>query len=190
MPVRSRIAILLGVLSLATGALPLNAQRLTFKAAAGAAVPVSDAGDRRDTGPTASLSVESRLSGRWSLRLDGDWSLLDAPPAPVGREPSFQDADLQTYGVALNVVGRLFPSGTTPYLLAGVGAYRLQALGRGPNPYGTTGAVQAGLGVEGGIWRRINPFAEVRLTVPATDYGAREFSPTVYWPVLVGVQIR
>lgn len=182
--VRSRIAILLGGLALATGALPLSAQRLTFRAAAGAAVPVGDAGERRDAGPAASLSLESRLSGRWSLRLDGDWALLDAPSAS-------EHADLRTYGVALNVVGRLFPSGPTPYLLAGVGAYRLQAVGQAPNPYGITGAAQAGLGVEGGrIWRRINPFAEVRATVHATDYAAREFSPTVYWPVLVGVQIR
>lgn len=184
-----RIATLLTAAA-AMAVLPLDAQRLTLRAAAGAAVPVGGAADGRDAGPAASFSLESSLSRRWSLRLDGDWSLLHAPSAPAGQQPTFEHADLRTVGVALNVVARPFESGATPYVLAGIGAYRLQADGQARSPYGTTVAVQAGLGIEARLWRRINPFAEVRATVHATDYASREFSPTVYWPVLIGVQIR
>ncbi len=77
-----------------------------------------------------------------------------------------------------------------PYLLAGIGAYRLQQVGGRASPYGTTGALQMGGGMDVNIWRRVDPFVEARAIVHVTDYGSDEFSPTAYWPLVIGLRIR
>lgn len=136
------------------------------------------------------LSVESRLSRLWSLRLDGEWSRLNGPPAPAGQEHFSEYLDLRTVGLSLNGSLRLSESEFAPYLLAGLGAYRLQRVGGPPNPYGTTGAVQVGFGMNANLWERVSPFVEARALVHVTDYGSDEWSPTVTWPVLLGVRIR
>lgn len=182
-----RMPILLAALLLAAGAPSLGAQRVTSGGGMGVALPVGDAAERRTSGPAATVTFELYLSRRWSLRLDGDWSLLQGRPAPAGQEVQ-PAADLQAYGVALNAVARVFDAATTPYLLAGAGVYRLQA-GDARNPYGPTAALQAGVGVETRVSPRIQPFAEARITVHATDYASREFAPTIYWPLLFGLRI-
>lgn len=136
------------------------------------------------------VSVESRLSQFWGLRLDGEWSLLNARPAPAGQEAYSQYADVRTYGLSLNGILRFSEDELAPYLLVGIGAYRLQAIDQRPSPYGTTGALQAGFGIDGNLWERVNPFVEARAMVHVTDYASDEFSPTVYWPVLIGLRLR
>ena len=185
-----RATLLLAALTVLTGAAPLHSQDLSFRAGVGTAIPVGGAGQRRDAGPAVMLSVETRLSPFWSLRLDGEWSLLNGPPAPAGQEYYSNYTDLRTAGLSLNAVLSLSEGALAPYLLAGIGAYSLQREGDDLSPYGTTGALQAGFGIDAAVWERFSPFAEARAQVHITDYGSDEFSPTVYWPVLIGVRIR
>lgn len=156
----------------------------------GAAFPVGGAGERRDAGPAALVSVESRQSKYWSIRVDAEWSLLNARPAPAGQEGHFQYADLRTYGASLNGILRFPEDAITVYLLGGIGAYSLQAVDQRRSPYGMTGALQAGFGIEGNFWKRVNPFIEARALSHITDYGSDEYSSTTYWPATVGLRIR
>lgn len=169
---------------------PLQAQDVSFRAAAGVAVPAGGAAERRDTGPSAMLSVETRLSRVWSLRLIGEWSQLTAVRAPEGQEHLAKYQDLRTIGASLNGVLTFSEGRLAPYLLAGIGAYRLQRVAAPASPYGTTGALQAGIGIDGNLWGGVDPFIEARTMVHVTDYGSDEFSPTVYWPILIGLRIR
>lgn len=178
------------VVALLLGAGALQAQGISIRGAAGAAVPVSGAGALRDAGPAALLSLESQLSRGWSLRIDAEWSVLTGPPAPAGREHFSNYGDLRIYGASLNGILRFSEDETTPYLLGGIGAYRLQQSEGDPSPYGITAGMQAGAGIDASIWRRANPFVEARVLVHLTDYGSHELTPTVYWPVLVGLRIR
>ena len=172
------------------GAGGLQAQGIFIRAAAGAAIPVFGAGAIRDAGPAAMLSLESPLSRRWSLRVDAEWSRLDGPPATAGREHFSQYGDLRAVGASLNGILRFSEDEAIPYLLGGIGAYRLQQSGGDPSPYGTTAGVLAGAGIDASIWRRVNPFIDARMLVHLTDYGSHELAPTVYWPVLIGLRIR
>lgn len=185
-----RATLLLATFTALTGVAPLQAQDLSLRAAAGAAVPVGRTGEERDTGPAAMLSVEIRLSRLWRLRLDGEWSQLTGTPAPAGQEQFSNYQDLRAIGASLNYVLKFSEDQLAPYLLAGVGAYRLQRVDAPASPYGTTGALQAGIGIDGNFWGWVEPFAEARAMVHATDYGSDEFSATVYWPILVGLRIR
>jgi len=144
----------------------------------------------RDAGPATLLSVEIPLSSRLSVRMDGEWSLLRGPTAPAGQESMSDFQDLRTLGISLNGVMRLSDGRVAPYLLVGAGAYRLQRLDAPASPYGTTGAVQAGSGLDSNRWSRVNPFVEARAQVHATDYGAGDFSATVYWPVVIGLRLQ
>lgn len=185
-----RSTFLLALFAALAGTAPLRAQEISFRAAAGAAVPVGGAGDRRDAGPSAMLSVETGLSRLWSIRLDGEWSQLTGPPAPEGQEHFSNYQDLRTIGASLNGVLRFSDRQFAPYLLAGIGAYRLQRVNAPPSPYGITGALQGGMGIDGNFWGRVDPFMEARVMVHVTDYGSDEFSPTVYWPILIGLRVR
>ena len=169
---------------------PLQAQGITFRAAAGAAFPLGGAEELRDPGPSVTLSIEKRLSSLWSLRLDGEWSELEGVPAPEGQEHFKEYQPLRITGGSLNGVLRISSYPITPYLLAGIGAYRLQRVEAPRSPYGITGAVQAGVGVDGNLWERVNPIIEARAMVHLTDYGSDEFTPTIYAPVLIGLRIR
>jgi hypothetical protein len=182
----SRVGLLVIALAVAVGSASLDAQVLV-RAAAGAAVPVGGAGERRDLGPAATLSVESRLTN-WTLRMDAEWSLLRGPAAPAGQEHFSNDQDLRTLGISLNGIMRLSEDRLAPYLLIGAGAYRLQQVDASASPYGTTGALQAGIGLDSDLWSRINPFVEARAQVHVTDYGGHEFGPTVFWPVVIGLR--
>lgn len=179
--------------ALLSGAAPLTSQDQSLRVAVGTAVPVGGAGERRDAGPAAMLSVDFAPSVRGplqgNLRLDVEWSLLTAPPSPAGETRPLH-GDLRAYGASLNAVVKVPTNSIEPYLLAGIGAYRLQRAGATRNVYGTTPAVQLGVGLDGNRWRRINPFVEARALMHVTDYGSDEFSPTVYWPVLLGVRLR
>jgi hypothetical protein len=182
----SRTILFVITLAVSGGSASLEAQNLV-RAAAGAAVPVGGAGERRDIGPAATLSVESGLTN-WILRLDAEWSLLRGPAAPAGQEHFSNYQDLRTLGISLNGIMRPSEDRLAPYLLIGVGAYRLQQVGASASPYGTTGALQAGIGLDTYLWGRVNPFVEARAQVHLTDYGAQEFEPTVFWPVLIGLR--
>lgn len=183
----SRIAFLACTVAVFAFMVPLRAQGLAFKAGAGAAIPFGGAGDIRDPGPAALASLEFGLGPELSFRLDAEWSVLHAPSAPAGQ--AFRYADVRSVGASLNGVLRSPQDVLTPYLLVGIGAYRLQEIDRERSPYGTTGALQAGIGIDGSFWERVNPFAEARAMVHVTDYASDEFSATVYWPVLIGLRI-
>jgi hypothetical protein len=185
-----RVGLIVSAMALVVGPASLEAQAPSVRAAAGAAIPVGGAGERRDGGPAAVLSVETTLSSRWSLRVVGEWSLLRGPTAPAGQEHFSTHHDLRTLGVSLNGMMRLSDERLAPYLLVGAGAYRLQGIGDRASPYGTTGAVQAGFGLDSNYWSRVNPFMEARAQVHATDYGASDASATVYWPVVIGLRLQ
>jgi hypothetical protein len=176
----------------------LVAQSLTARAAAGVAVPVGTAGgagERYRPGPAAEIAVETPLSvgasGRGSLRVGATWVRL---PGRVIAGPSgagARYADLGMLGGSLDLVVARTGGAAEPYLVAGLGAYRLQKRGERRNPYGTTAALQAGVGVDLRPRSRIGPFVEARLVLHVTDYAsAAEFVPTVHAPVRVGVRIR
>ena len=158
--------------------------------AAGAAVPVGDASDLRDTGPSAALSLETQLSTRLLLRLDGEWTRLQGPSAPPGQERFSTYQDLRAVGASMNVLFRLIERKASPYVLAGGGAYQLQRIDAPRSPYGTTAALQAGFGMDGKIWERLNPFVEARAVVHLTDYGSHDFSLTTYWPLMLGLRLQ
>ena len=186
-----RPLVLLGALGALLAATPAHAQEIILKVAGGAAVPVGGAAEQRGTGPATMGTVEFRLGSHWGVRIDAEWASLDAPAAQETERGRFAHADVRVYGGSLNGVLR-FPEGggLAPYLLIGIGAYRLQAVDAHPSPYGTTGALQAGFGIDAAAWKRLNPFAEARAMVHVTDYASAEYTPTVYWPILVGVRVR
>lgn len=185
-----RAALLLGALALLATTPPLRSQGPSINVAAGAALPVGGTGERHGAGSTALISVVSspsvRGAVRMNLRLDAEWAWLPSRVDP-SRTPA---RELRAMGVSLNVVSAPVTDGVTPYLLVGLGAYHLQRAGEGPSAYGPTPAVQLGAGLDGPRRRRVRPFAEVRALVHVTDYASREFSPSVWWPVTVGVRVR
>lgn len=136
------------------------------------------------------LSIEARLSNLWSLRFDGEWSSLRGPTAPDGEEIYSNYQDLRSLGASLSAIRRLSRDSLEPYWLVGMGAYRLQRVDAPESLYGTTGAVQAGVGLDSNVWGRIDPFVEARVQIHLTDYGAEEFGPTIYWPVVIGIRFR
>lgn len=184
------IFVFLGLV-LAVSGTSLFAQDLSYRVAAGAAMPSGTAGESRNLGPATTLSVALALSPYFSVRFDTEFSLLDGLPVPPGQPSNFDYGDMRTFGASLNGIVRLFEDRYSTYVLGGIGAYRLQHLGGRPNPYGTTVAVQFGIGVDTNLWDRFNPFIEARAQAHVTDYGAEEFSTfTTIWPVMVGVRIR
>lgn len=186
-----RTALLFGALTVLLAVKPLSAQALSVRAGAGSAIPVGGAKKVRDAGPAAAIAVELGLSRRWRVRLDGEWSLLNGPAAPPGQEIYSRYSDLRTQGGSLNAVMRFSDGAFSPYLLAGIGAYRLQRVRAPKSPYGTTPALQAGVGVDVNLSRSIGAFAEARGQVHTTDYGAaREFGWTTFWPLIAGIRIQ
>jgi hypothetical protein len=184
-----RALVSIGALALLAGAAPLRAQGTHLRVGAGLALPVGDAGDRYRAGPLYMASLQAPLGGLWSVRFDGEWSRVNGREyvPPGGPRPA---PDLRAAGGSLNAVRHLSRARAAPYLLAGMGAYRLQRVGDRPSVYGTTPMVQLGLGVDATVLRRINPFAEVRAQVHLTDYAADELHASVFRPVVVGVRIR
>jgi len=166
------------------GAAPLRAQDLSFRAAVGPAIPADGTAERLHPGPAAMISFETRVNRAWSLRWDGEWSLLTGRSFPAGRQP-----DLRAIGASLNGLRRFSATPVTPYLLLGVGAYRLQRVGAPTRRSRWNVAVQAGFGIEDGLWDRVAPFLEVRGMMHLTDYASAEFTPSVYCPILIGVRI-
>jgi hypothetical protein len=175
----------IGALALLAGAAPLGAQGTYFRAGTGLALPVGEAGERYRAGPLAAVSIQTPLGGRWSVRFEAEWSRMDGRSDGTATPP-----DLRTVGGSMNAVRHLSRPPAAPYLLAGIGGYRLQRVGDHPNGYGTTPMVQLGIGVDGTVLRHINPFAEVRAQVHLTDYAADELSPSVFRPITLGVRIR
>lgn len=160
----------------------LSAQMLDVRLGGGAARPVAGSDDLFASGPAAQLSLGAQLSRVFGLRLDAEWGRLAG--GHVASEPD----DVHVYGASLNVVLRVPDLVVTPYALVGIGAFRIHPGGDEPY-YGTTGAVQAGLGVELHVWDRVRPFAEIRQTLHLTDVAAPEFRATVVRPAVVGVSV-
>lgn len=187
----SRTALLIGALTGLLAVMPLSAQATSVRAGAGRVVPVGDAKKVRDPGPAAAIALELGLSRRWSVRLDGEWSLLNGPAAPPGQELYSQYSDLRTLGGALSAVMRFSEGAFSPYLLAGIGAYRLQRVKAPRSVYGTTPALQAGVGIDVNLSRSIGAFAEARGQAHITDYGAgKDFGSTNYWLLIAGFRLR
>ncbi len=179
-----RTLVSLGALALLAGAAPLDAQGTFFRLGTGLAQPVAEAGERYRAGPVAAASIQTPLGGRWSVRFDAEWSRMDGRSFGTVTAP-----DLRTVGGSMNAVRHLSRARAAPYLLAGIGGYRLQRVGDHTNGYGTTPMVQLGIGVDGTVLRYINPYAEVRAQVHLTDYAADELSPSVFRPITLGVRI-
>ena len=184
-----RTAPVLCALALAAGAAPLPAQELSYRAGAGIAFPLGAVSERRQAGPSAAVSVQAPMGGLWSLRLEGDVSMLRGRAALPDR-PHSATSPLWAMGATMSGVRRVGGGDHGPYLLVGLGGYRLRIENESPSPYGITGALQAGLGVEGGGRGGLIPFAEARTVVHATDYGASDFRLTMHLPVVVGVRLR
>lgn len=190
-PGRLVLCALMALLGLATTAewSPVSAQEVIVRPNVGVAVPLGSAGEVRSLGPMTALALETRF-GRWGLRLDGEWALLDGTPAPPGQEIFTEYQDLRSIGGSLNLVRTFSEGDLAAYGLVGGGAYRLQRTDAPPSVYGTTRAVQMGLGVESDHWDRIRPFMEGRLLVHLTDYGGRQYGFTVVAPVGVGLRVH
>lgn len=179
---------LLAALFACAMAAPLQSQELSVRAGAGTVIPVGGAAEDRDLGPTALLSVEIPATRRFTVRVDGEWSLLDGADAPPGSASSSQYQNLRIAGVSLNAVRRANPDRPGGYFVFGIGAYRLQRTGAIRSVYGTTAAVQMGTGIERRFGRAV-PFAEARAQLHVTDYGSNEFTPTIVLPLVLGLRI-
>jgi hypothetical protein len=179
-----RTPVRIAALALLAGAAPLAGQGTCFRVGTGLAQPVSEAGERYRAGPLAAASIQTPLGGLWSVRFDAEWSRMDGRPVGQVTPP-----DLRTVGGSMNAVRHLSRARAAPYLLAGIGGYRLQRVGDDPNGYGTTPMVQLGMGVDASVLRHVHPFAEVRAQVHLTDYAADELSPSVFRPLTLGVRI-
>lgn len=188
---RIGFALVFGVLTTAACTTALPAQDLLFKAGAGITVPGGRWGEGREPGLSTMVSVELRLSSMWALRLDAERSMLRARPAAPGSETNLTVADLRSQGASLNGVLNFPEARVAPYVLLGVGGYKLQQVGRARNPYGRTSAIQAGVGLNSNLWKRVNPFLEARWMLHLTDYASgEEYSFSAYIPIVAGVQIR
>lgn len=192
LPLMSNIgfAFVFAAVTTVTDVTPLPAQELLFKAGAGITVPVGEWSERRGAGLSTMVSVELRLSSMWALRLDAERSALRARPAPPGSETDPDYADLRSWGASLNGVLNFPEARVTPYILLGIGGYKLQVVDRARNPYGRTSAIQAGIGLNSNLWKRVNPFLEARGMLHLTDYASSEYSASAYLPILIGVRIR
>lgn len=157
---------------------PLHSQEIDFRAGAGVAVPIGPAGLRYHPGPAGTLSADWELSPAFLLRLDGEWTWMATRRSPY---------DIVTYGLSLNAVLRVPEASVAPYVLVGVGGYRLQKIGT--RPHEITTAVQAGLGVDADLWDRFAPYVEVRTIAHVTSYASDDLTPTVFLPVTAGVEV-
>jgi hypothetical protein len=174
-------ATMLAVLLIAQAG-PVRAQDGAITAGLGLSIPRGTAGERYGFGPAGRLSVEVQRGSRLAFRLDAEWSRMP------GGILEFYPEDLLTYGGSLNALWRFRGSRYVPYLLLGAGGYRLQRMGDDPSVYGTTPALQAGVGLEAWYRATMAVVVEMRTVAHLTDYAAEEFTPSIFWPVMAGLR--
>lgn len=163
----------------------LSAQAITPSLAVGAAVPTGGLGAFRDPGPSvrAALSFGGR-SQFTKLRLEAELSRMPGHVGSAVPNPTRQGTLEAAGAYASLLVGRM-SAAVAPYGTVGAGAQRLWVEGV-RNPYGLTGAVRLGAGVQ---WQTAQArlFLEAGPHITLTDHGAGEEVPGIYWPVMVGV---
>jgi hypothetical protein len=178
---RLQMAVAWGIL-LATGlASPgvAHGQGWWLGAGGGRAVPLGDQVHVRTSGWSIAFGAGTLSDSAWGVRADAEYFRLGPG--------EFQRA---MRGVGLSASAALFFGNETirPYMLAGLGGYRLQIDGAHDNPYGTTVAVSLGVGLDLRLHRRLGAFAETRYVLHATDYGLGGAGTTSHGPVHVGVR--
>jgi hypothetical protein len=169
---------------------PAAAQEVEVEAIGGLQVPVGAMARYRTAGPRFGGAVRYHLDGSpWSIRAELTTGRLMEVAEEREGYPPFRPGDLASHGLALTGIRRIGAGAVQPYLLTGIGAYRMRIEGSDPNPYGTIGSLLAGGGLEQevGPWRI---FAETRAKVTLSDYGSREFSPGIQLPTTVGIGRR
>jgi hypothetical protein len=166
---------------------PAAAQEMEVSALGGVQVPLGGMAQYRTPGPRVGVAIGYHLAGSpWSFRAELTSGRLMEVAEDREGYPPFRPGDLASHGVALAAIRRMGEGTVQPYLLTGVGGYRMQIEESGPNPYGTIGALFAG----GGLQREMGPwrlFAETRAKITLSDYGSREFSPGIQLPTTVGI---
>jgi hypothetical protein len=161
---------------------PLRAQEV--RVGAGVAIPT---GSLNTLGPAALISLGTPATSAFGLRLDltieTQGHATDAPGGPQSR------GTLRSVGASLNGLLRLGSGETRPYLIGGLGGYRLRAQERADNPNGTTWGGNLGAGIDM-RWGGVSPFVEGRALVHVSDFGSYELSPTLYFPIIAGLMFR
>lgn len=152
----------------------------------GAVLPQLGMSELRNPGPRLTASVGYGFGRHIAVRGDFATFLMPgvAPPSGSGGEPY---GDLRSFEFSVNGVVRLPREGPSIYLVAGAGGYDMQILGIRRNPYGVVPGLSAGAGVDFRIGHR-TVFSEARWKLMLSDYGAGDFEPGIYVPLVVGVR--
>jgi hypothetical protein len=142
-------------------------------------VPLGDQVHVRTSGWSITTGAGTISDSGWGVRADAEYFRLGAG--------EFQRA---MRGAGLSVAAALYFGNDVirPYMLAGLGAYRLQIAGAHSSPYGTTFAGSLGVGLDLRVYRRLGVFAETRYVLHATDYGLGGPGTTSHGPVYIGVR--
>lgn len=163
----------------------LGAQAITASLAVGAAVPTGGLGAFRDPGPSVRGALSLGGPGRLAkLRLEAELSRMPGHVGSAVPNPTRQGT-LEAAGTYASLLVGRTSGAVAPYGIVGAGAQRLWIEGV-RNPYGLTGAVRLGAGVQ---WQTTHArlFLEAGPHITLTDHGAGEEVPGIYWPVMVGV---
>ena len=108
------------------------------------------------------------------------------PGAGTGTSVLSSQGDLRVFGVSASAVLAPESSRIGPYFLVGGGLQRIHASGV-TNPYGPTGAVHAGMGLQVPFGQRLL-HVEVTPQVMLTDFATgEEWTASVFWPVSIGL---
>lgn len=152
------------------------AQRPSLLVGGGLTSPIGDFKDVADGGYHLSLGVQMALpSLPVGVRLDGSYHRLPAPTV------AFEDP--RVLGGALDVVFDLPGEGLVPYMLIGVGRYRIEAGALGVTQAVIRNGFQGGFGVNLGTIA-FGGFAEIRYVQINGDGSAAK-----YIPLTIGVRM-
>jgi hypothetical protein len=153
----------------------------------GAAVPVGSAARYRSMGPGISLTAGVRIS-KWVI-VDLDVTAVQLQiDSTASSGFTFDEGTLRLVGGFLRGRAGKWDSRVAQYGVLGIGRYWMNMAGT-PNPYGVVWGATLGTGVTARLGN-FSPFAEARIDLVASDFGADEWHPTVYLPVIVGVRWR
>jgi len=186
---RFTVAVLLALLLSAAEVGIAAAQTSELGLAAGPAIPSGSAARERSVGPAVSVTTGVATS-RWVLvRLNFIAAQLQGEAHPEGT-PTFSNyGHLRVGGLFLQAVIGPRRGAVQPYAVVGFGPYWMKNMSGVQNPYGMVWGATVGAGM---AWApgRIQPFAELRYDLIASDFGAEEWSATTYVPIQVGFRWR
>lgn len=178
---RLRIVIGCGLLLAAGLASPraAQAQGWWLGAGGGSAAPLGDQARVRTSGWSLTSGAGVVRDSGWGVRVDAEYFRLG---------PGESQEAMRGAGLSASAVLYFGNETIRPYLLAGLGAYRLQIAGAPSSPYGATVAASLGVGLDLRVHRRLGAFAETRYVLHATDYGLGGPGTTSHGPVYIGVR--